>query len=334
MSQIIPFESAKLPAHIASMFTARGTSALAAGVGTSFPHLSIKGKVFHLVRGDERTLITKPGEDDEPASSIEAIILDANPILSKVFYAKGYEEGTAEKPTCYSNNGVSPEADAQEPQAKKCAVCPHAQWGSKITEAGKQGKACQDSRRVAISTPGTPEEPILLRVPAASLKPLAEYGTMLARRGVDFSAVVTKIGFDYTVAHPALTFKPVGFIDADMAGKVAEAKNGDLVKAVIGAGSAPAGIEDADPDTGEIPSYSAAKEAEKAVDKAPATSAPALAPADKPKATRTASRSVTKPVAETSKVADEAAAPAPAPAIDAGAAKDIASMLADINFDD
>jgi predicted cobalt transporter CbtA len=43
---------------------------------------------------------------------------------------------------------------------------------------------------------------------------------------------------------------------------------------------------------------------------------------------------VVKPAAETSKAADEAAAPAPAPAIDAGAAKDIASMLADINFDD
>lgn len=319
MSQLIPFDfnsaTSKLPAHIAAAFSVTGPSALTTGVNAGYGVISIKGKVFHIVRGDERTLITKPGEDD-PAASIEVVILDANPRLSKVYYPSGYEEGSVEKPTCYSNDSVAPAEDAPEKQSVKCATCAHNQWGSRITDNGKKGKACADSRRMAVATVSQPNEPMLVRVPAASLGPLAEYGDMLQKRGVNFSAVVTKIGFDYTVAHPALTFKPTAFLDAETAAKVVESRGSDLVKKIINGGQIAdqvAGEQKAQPEMAS-PTGTAPADAP--------TASPA--PAAKPVAART-----TKPKAE----AAPATPPASTPEVSAEVASEVAALVSDLDFD-
>jgi hypothetical protein len=210
-NDMVAIAAAKLPAHLQGKVKTQNVFAAAVSAG-GFPVVSIKGKVFHVQRGDERTLVTKNGED-EPASSLEAIIVAVNPNKSKVYYDHGYEEGSVAKPTCYSNDGISPAADAEEPQCKKCAICPHNQWGSRVTDNGGKGKTCGDSMRLAIASTALINDPMLLRVPAASLKTLGQYGSQLAKRGVEPHHVVTKIGFDYNVAHPALTFKAIRFVD-------------------------------------------------------------------------------------------------------------------------
>lgn len=231
---IVPFDSGKVPAAISNMFGDAKHNDLIGTQGGGFPTISIKGKVFHITRGDDKSLITKPGEDD-PAASIEVVVLRANPNNSKVFYVSGYQEGSVAKPDCFSNDGVTPEASSQEPQAKNCATCVHNQWGSKIGDTGRKGKACADSKRIAIATLEAPADAIMLRVPAASLKALGEYGKMLAARGVRPEVVVTRIGFDYSVAHPALTFKPVGFIgDADKLGEIKDSVMSELVAQIVG----------------------------------------------------------------------------------------------------
>ena len=212
-NDMVAITASKLPAHLQGKVKTNNVFASAVSAG-GFPVVSIKGKVFHITRGDEKTLLTK-GEDGDPASFIETVIVAVNPNKSKVFYDSGYEEGMAAKPTCYSNDGTAPAADAEHPQAKKCAACPHSQWGSRITDNGGKGKACSDSMRLAIAPPDQLNDPMLLRVPAASLKTLGQYGQQLGKRGVEPHHVVTKIGFDYTVAHPALTFKAVRFVEAD-----------------------------------------------------------------------------------------------------------------------
>lgn len=214
MSTEITLSNVKLPSFLKGKTAAANPFAAAVSAG-GFPVISIKGKVFHVQRGDERTLVTKPGADDEPASSLEVVIVSVNPNRSKVFYSSGYEEGAADKPTCYSNNGIQPEADAEDPQAKKCAVCPHAQWGSRVTESGKKAKACSDSMRLAVAPAGQINDPMLIRVPATSLNPLGQYGAALAKRGLSPEHVVTKIGFDYSVSHPSLTFKFIRLITED-----------------------------------------------------------------------------------------------------------------------
>jgi hypothetical protein len=212
MSDMVTIESGGLPAHLKGKTKTNNLFAAAVSVG-GFPVISIKGKVFHIQRGDVRELVTKVGTDDEPAPSLEVVILSVNPNKSKVYYNTGFIEGSVAKPTCYSNNGVEPAADAEEQQSKKCNVCPHNQWGSRITDSGGKGKACGDSMRLCVSAAGMMNDPMLLRVPAATLKTLGLYGTQLSKRGVEPQYVITKVGFDYNVAHPALTFKAVRFVE-------------------------------------------------------------------------------------------------------------------------
>lgn len=272
MSQkLVPFESGALPAHIHQMFGESNTD-LTSGLGSGgFPVISYKGKVWHVIDGDTKTLVTKPGEDDEPASSLEVVILKANQHLSKVYYPGGYEEGSNEKPVCYSNDGKGPAADAREPQSKSCAVCPHNQWGARITESGAKGKSCSDSRRLAVAPVGELAYPMLLRVPAATLKELAAYADMLNRRKAPYQAVVTKVAFDHSVAHPKFTFKAVRWLTEDEAAQVAETLQKDVIQQIIGL--APSAHHD---ELGEAPAHVR-------VPAPPAPKIAAPAPAPKPK---------------------------------------------------
>lgn len=299
---IIPFDSAKVPSTIAAMFGSSANDLVGNSASGGFPVISIKGKVFHINRGGDRTLVTKPGEDD-PAASIEVVVLRANPNRSKVYYASGFQEGENSKPTCYSNSGIAPEADAQEPQAKKCATCVHNQWGSRVTDNGAKGKSCSDSRRLAIATLDTPNDPMLLRVPAASMKSLEEYGKILAARGLPPQAVVTKIGFDYSVAHPALTFKPIGLIgDPEQLNEIKHASESEIAAQIIGLLATPV---DAAPASGET----AEDEVEVVAVPAPApvAAAPKPAPAPRPAAPKPA---VAKPAAVVESALDKAMAAA------------------------
>lgn len=229
MGDIIPFSSDALPAYLNNADVA--TDDLTAGVSAGFPFLSIKGKVFTVVRDDERTIVTNPDDPDSPASSIQVVLVKASKNVSKVYYDHEYEEGSQEKPTCTSVNGETPDADCQDKQAESCAVCPHNVWGS--GRNGK-GKACADVRRVAVAPSGQLNDPMLLRVPPASLRPLAEYGTMLAKRGLPYNAVVTKIKFDPTESSPKLMLSPVGILSQEDYQQVLEVAESDVVASILG----------------------------------------------------------------------------------------------------
>ena len=330
MSNLIPFDSAKLPASIAKAFSISFDD-FSTGQKGGFPVISIKGKVFHIKRGDEKTLVTKPDGDGEPAASLEVIVLKTHPGVAKTYYSKGFSEGSVEKPDCYSNDGTAPAADAQSPQAKKCAACPHNQWGSKITEDGKKGKSCADVKHLAVAPAGQINDPMLLRVPAASLKTWDQYVDLLKKRGVPPPAVVTKVGFDYTVAHPALTFKPVGFIDEAMAVEVKEVLDTDVVQNIIGGAPTAAEV-----DNGDDAPKAAAKPApveEEAPAPAPKKSAKLAAVVEEAEA---APKAKVKVEAE---VEEDAPAPAPKKAakvveVDDDITAGLDDMLSDLGFDD
>lgn len=251
MSNIIPFESNNLPAYLANVDTATLNSDLTSHAGSGFPTISIKGKVFTVVRDGERTILTKDVDGEKiPAPSIDVVLLKANKTTSKVFYIKGYQEGAENvKPDCFSNDGTNPDSSIEAPQAKSCATCPHNEWGSKIGDNGAtKGKACQDAVRMAIATPDQLNDPYLIRVPPASIRSLGEYGAMLKKRGVGYNAVITKIGFDMESPSPKLTFKPVGFLDEAGFNSTQEVVQSDVVKNILGQGfkaavSAPAQVE-------------------------------------------------------------------------------------------
>lgn len=234
MSSLVPFESGSVPAHIARRFADASTNNdLSANVGGGgFPVISYKGKVWHVVRGEDRILVAN--EEGDPKSSIEVVILKSNPNLSKIYYPSGYEEGSSAKPACYSNDSQGPARDAQDPQATKCAICPHNAWGSRVTENGAKGKACSDSRRLAVAPIGDLENPMLLRIPAATLKELTAYADMLNRRKAPYQAVVTKIGFDHTVAHQKLTFKALRWLNEDEDELVQDVMSREVIRNIVG----------------------------------------------------------------------------------------------------
>lgn len=212
MADIVPFEdNAKLPKSLASMFTA-GADDLSAGVTGGFGVVSIRGSKWRIKYQGDETVVTD--ENDEAIAGLELVLIKASPKLSKIFYKDTYVEGSAEAPDCFSNDGVRPDASVQDPQAKTCEVCPHNQWGSRITEAGKKAKACHDSRRVAVVPAGDLENklyggPMLLRIPPASLGDLAQYGKALNQKGFPYFGIITRLSFDLDAAYPKLKFKAV-----------------------------------------------------------------------------------------------------------------------------
>lgn len=316
MGTLIPFESGNLPAYLKNANLAELNADLTSHAGGGFPVVSIKGKVFAIVRDGERKILPNPKDPDSPATSIDAVLVKANKDTSKVFYADGYSEGgESKKPDCASHDGVKPDAGVAKPQAKSCATCPHNQWGSKVGENGSKGKACQDSVRVAVAAADMINDPMLLRVPPASIRALGEYGQMLAKRGVAYNMVVTKIGFDMEAPTPKLTFKPVGLLPEDAYAEVRDVMASDVVQKILGVGGFNADpVEEAETEAPAV--------AQKAVETAKATS----------KAAVSKSKTVTKE--EVTAAVEAAEAPAkPAPAKVADVEID-GLNLDDLNFDD
>jgi len=235
MSSIIPFESGNLPAYFKAVDVASLNSDLTNHSGGGFPIISIKGKIFTVVRDGVRQVLPNPKDPDSPATAIDVVVVKANKGTSKVFYAGGYSEGgDQKKPDCFSNTGDRPDPSVKSPQSKSCATCTHNQWGSRTGENGGKGKACQDSVRIAIAAPGMLNDPMLLRVPPASIRALGEFGQACAKRGLPYNAVVTKLGFDMESPTPKLVFKPVGMLDDKGFAQVQDVAASDTVANILG----------------------------------------------------------------------------------------------------
>ena len=192
-------------------------SELAGGVTSSFPIISYRGKVWRIRKGGEE--VSYIDQNGDPVPSIEVVMVKSNKLPSKLFYEKKYEEGSNEPPRCWSTNGVNPDHAVQNPINSVCATCDMNKWGSRITEAGKKGRACSDTRRMVVAftnelaTKGADAHMFLMRIPPASLNPLKDYAEKaLAPAGVEYFAVATRIGFDTSAAHPKLTFRATRYL--------------------------------------------------------------------------------------------------------------------------
>jgi pyruvate/2-oxoglutarate dehydrogenase complex dihydrolipoamide acyltransferase (E2) component len=164
---------------------------------------------------------------------------------------------------------------------------------------------------MAVAPAGQINDAMLLRVPPASIKALGEYGQMLAKRGVGYNMVVTKVGFDVQAESPKLTFSAVGLLDDEGFAEVQEIAASDVVSNILGSSVMAAVAAEAAAPTEEVEEE-----------------APAPKAAAKPKA-------APKPVVEEAE--EEAPAPKaaakpkakPAPVVD-----DMDLDLDGINFDD
>lgn len=203
----------QVPAHLAARVGAPSVlgAALTGGLssGESIPRISIKGARFRIVEGDTETVLD--------STTLDVVIVGANPRLSKTWYAKAWTpDSEPQAPDCFSLDGVSPDPQATAPQNDLCASCPQNAWGSKVTPQGQQIKACSDTKRLAVVAADDPEGPVyLLSVTPAALKGLNQYQKELSVRGIPPEIVKTKVSFDTDASFPKLKFGFGGFLEAD-----------------------------------------------------------------------------------------------------------------------
>jgi hypothetical protein len=196
---------------------------LSAGIQSGFPVLGFRGKVWRVRHRGDESILRRP-DDGSALTAIDLIVVHAPPNLSKTYYKDGFVEGSNAPPDCFSLTAVAPEPSSPELQNPTCADCKWNVWGSKITPAGKKGKACQDGKRLAVMLAASNRErgaellqkmidfyggPLLLRVPAASLSDLATFGKKMNASGYPTNAIVTRIKFDEDLAYPKFIFDAV-----------------------------------------------------------------------------------------------------------------------------
>lgn len=238
MSNIVPFDfSAPAPQVRAARRPGSINAEIMTG-GAGYPVLHIKGKVFSVTKDGERRMLTRMIDDEEiPVASLNLTVVRANH-KSRVFYAKSYSEGDSEgaKPTCFSHDGIRPDATVETPQATSCAACPNAVWGSKVSTDGQGGKgtACAVNTRLAVMDPKAPDTMYLLRAPAASRGPFQEAVKIADSHGKDYNEVVMKISFDVELSTPKLLFKPNGLLSDELYAKVQEHYDSPTVLDIVG----------------------------------------------------------------------------------------------------
>lgn len=236
-----------LPANLGAVSSkfasANIANTAAAGIEGGFASLKYKGSKWAIDYRGQSTPITRTVDGETFQSmTVEVVIIDASPTKSKVFYSAGYAgEGSNEKPTCSSANGVTPDAHVVNKQANVCATCPMNQSGSRIDENGQaRGKACRDVKRTAVVPIGDLENerfggPMLLRVPAASLVDFAKYTQELERMGAPFCSVSTRITFG-PEAYPKFVFSPVRALSDEEAETILRLRDDPQTKRIIAGG--------------------------------------------------------------------------------------------------
>ena len=219
MTQALTNPSFQLPAHLQDFgsFGLSVNEGITGGIKAGgHPRINLDGS---------RWRVTENGVEDPDYirdTTLNVIIVDANPHMSKVFYATKFSPGAdAKAPDCFSDNGVGPSTQATNPQHSNCAVCPHNAWGSKVNELGNKTKACSDYKKIAVVLADDPERNVFeLRIPAASLQDFNKIMSSIVRNNLPIPAIVFELSFDTNVTYPRVLFKPKGYVEADQAAGV------------------------------------------------------------------------------------------------------------------
>lgn len=337
-----------LPAHLQGANFGVTTN-LMEGMFTTGNRIGLKGSRFRLVvAGVEEGVIQEP--------YLDVILLAAAPAVSRVYYADAYRQGENQPPTCYSADGITPADDVKNKQSDKCMTCPMNAKGSKIVD-GNKFKACSYFRRIVVMLAGDTDQRTVFKLDvkaqglfgeaSADSKNLNEYIKMLATRGVDAGAIVTRVSFDTDSSVPKLLFKPHRFIDAEEMNAVSDLVQSEEVLALKEVSMATMDLShedatsgddpEADPPIAEAPTTHAAPQrpvqaaqrpapAQTTQRPAQAAQRPAQAAPQRPAPAQTAQRPVasqrpaqaTKPAVESTvpppRTSQRPAAPAPAPA--------------------
>jgi len=162
------------------------------------------GKFFRAAGG-----ILKFDDEPLPGNRVAVIILDH--VFENTYYTEDYDPNTPTSPECFAfgrdEKTMEPHEQSHEKQSDGCAVC---QW-NKFGSADKgRGKACRNSRRLAVIPAGsfskngdfkpfTKEEHFksvetaYMKLPPTSIRDFSRYVKTLASNELPPFAVITSI---------------------------------------------------------------------------------------------------------------------------------------------
>src|SRR5215469_10319277 len=166
------------------------------------------------IEGDEFTFWDEQGAGENYGKVIEAVIVDANYGISRLYFAERYTPGrVAVAPPCFSDNGRSdndpeqrPSASASQPQSSYCQGCRHNVFGTDVHGTGR-GKACREYKKLAVMFDG---HVYLLGVPPNSLKSWETYVEHISNANVSVNQVRTKVSFA-SEPRGTLQFEALGY---------------------------------------------------------------------------------------------------------------------------
>lgn len=177
---------------------------------TSLKRISVRGGVFRMmVNGEE---IAK-----NENRSMNVIIVNGNPNISRQFYASAYVAGETSAPDCWSNDGITPDASLESPQNSTCDGCSQNIKGSGQGES----KACRYQQRLAVVLETDIGGDVFqLSLAPTSIfgrgdldkMPFQQYAKYVGSQGKNINTLVTEMRFDSDSATPKLVFKPVRFL--------------------------------------------------------------------------------------------------------------------------
>lgn len=216
-TEITLFDGGALPSYMQSAIDS-GVVERNLQQRTNINQLTFRGKVWRaIVDGDEKVVMN---DDGDPKSTIHVVILNQNPSRSRSYYEGQYKEGENRMPTCYSADGITPDAEIEKPCSSTCASCPMAAKGSRVNADGSAGVACATFKNLVVIPAEDLNFPAMrLRLPQTSIwdketegedwMAFEQYLNKLRAASLPNSAlIVTKIKFDTSKAYPKLLFAP------------------------------------------------------------------------------------------------------------------------------
>lgn len=291
------FKPGSLPAEFAAFAAELGDNTTGAGV--TVPSLSPQGKVWTVSIDGQKTKLEKTDNDGErvPVSVMRVVILDANKRRGRAYYEGAYDPAKESAPICWSDDGIAPDATVKDKKSAKCADCPLAVKGSKVTDQGKGIAACSQHRMLAVVPAHKLDfEPLRLKIamtsdwdkesPAAA-KNTAEgwfafsnYLDFLKSMGVPHTAlIVTKMKFDQEAAYPKILFGADRPLNGEELAQVVPLAKSEKVSQLLAGTWTPAG-PDGVPKEQSTATPEPAPKAEPEVQQQPAAQvAPATTPA-------------------------------------------------------
>lgn len=232
MSTELALSNMPLPAHLRTIELDATTKALMGGEGSNSHRISIRGRVFRMVANGKEVAASE-------SNTMNVVIVAAAENVARVFYQGAYDPNAeASAPDCWSADGITPNAQAKNVQATKCADCKN-----NIAGSGQNGsRACRYRQRIAVLLENDPRGDVYqLDLAATSIfgdadngrMPLQAYGRFLGSQGVPVSAVVTEMKFDINADTPKLTFKAISYLESDAFMNAMEKGKSDAAKRCI-----------------------------------------------------------------------------------------------------